>query len=162
MEYLDTLYDICEVLMREMDNANEKIKKGGGEISSGDLEYLDKLTHAVKSVKTTIAMEEASFDGSSYDDGDHDNYSSRGSDGRYNRSYGGSYEGGSSYARGRGRYAKRDSMGRYSRDGRMSYGYSRDEAKSELMDHLEEMKKMAKDEETRRMVSQWERQIEKG
>ncbi len=157
MEYLDTLYDICETLMKEMDKANEKIRMGGGEISSGDVEYLDKLTHAVKSVKTTIAMEEASYDdGGSYEGGSYE--SGRGGrGGRSNRSY----EGGSSYARGRGRNARRDSMGRYSREGGRSYGYSRDDAKEELMEHLKEMKRMAKDEETRRMVGEWERDIER-
>lgn len=149
MEYLDTLYDVCEALMRELDKANDKMKKGGNNLSAGDLEYLDKITHAIKSVKTTIAMEESYYDdGGSYERG-----------GRSNRSYG-SYDGGSSYARGRGRNARRDSMGRYSRDGR-SYGYSRDDAKEELMEHLREMKKMAKDEETRRMVSEWEHDIER-
>lgn len=142
MEYLDTLYDVCEALMRELDKANDKMKKGGDNLTAGDLEYLDKITHAIKSVKTTIAMEESSYDdGGSYDSGR-------------------SYRGGSSYARGRGRNARRDSMGRYSRDGR-SYGYSRDDAKEELMEHLREMKRMAKDEETRRMVSDWENDIER-
>lgn len=147
MEYIDTLYDVCEALMRELDKANDKMKKGGNNLTAGDLEYLDKITHAIKSVKTTIAMEEASYDdGGSYDGGS------------YNRG-GRSYDGGS-YARGRGRNARRDSMGRYTRDGR-SYGYSRDDAKEELMEHLREMKKMAKDEETRRMVSEWEHDIER-
>jgi hypothetical protein len=71
------------------------------------------------------------------------------------RIYGTSYEsgyserGGSSYARGRGRYAKRDSMGRYSRDGGMSYrggmrgGYSRDDAKSYMIEQIEEMMETA-------------------
>lgn len=142
MDYLDALYDVCEKLMKELDKANDKMKKGGDNLTAGDLEYLDKITHAIKSVKTTIAMEESSYDdGGSYDGGR-------------------SYRGGSSYARGRGRNARRDSMGRYSRDGR-SYGYSRDDAKEELMEHLREMKKMAKDEETRRMVSDWEHDIER-
>lgn len=151
MEYIDTLYDVCEALMKELDKANDKMKKGGNNLTAGDLEYLDKITHAIKSVKTTIAMEEASYDdgGNSYDNG------SYGRDGRSNRSYDGG-----SYARGRGRNARRDSMGRYTRDGR-SYGYSRDDAKEELMEHLREMKKMAKDEETRRMVSDWEHDIER-
>lgn len=151
MEYIDTLYDVCEALMKELDKANDKMKKGGNNLTAGDLEYLDKITHAIKSVKTTIAMEEASYDdgGNSYDSG------SYGRDGRSYRSYDGN-----SYARGRGRNARRDSMGRYTRDGR-SYGYSRDDAKEELMEHLREMKKMAKDEETRRMVSDWEHDIER-
>lgn len=84
---LDTLYDLCETVSKELESANEKINSAGGELSAGDLEYLDKLTHTMKSLKTTIAMIEA-------DEGH--------SSGRYYN---------------RGSYAKRGrSMGRYSRD----------------------------------------------
>ena len=76
---LDTLYDLCDTVSRELENANEKINHSGGELSAGDLEYLDKLTHTMKSLKTTIAMIEAE-----------DNHS-------------GNYYRGSSYARGRSR-----------------------------------------------------------
>lgn len=96
---LETLHDLCEVISRELEDANEKIRKAGGKISAGDLEYIDKLTHSLKSIKTTIAMMEAE---------DEDGYSNRG--------YMPYYGGGMSYA---GRMnAKRDSMGRYSREGR--------------------------------------------
>lgn len=70
---------------------------------TGELEYLDKLTHAIKCVKTTVAMLEAQEGGDGYSQ-------------RY------SYDEGSSYARGR-RNAPRDSMGRYSGDDGSSYGY---------------------------------------
>lgn len=99
----------------------------------------------------------------------------------------GSYDGGGSYARGRGRNAKRDSMGRYSRDAgnyrggsyRGSYdgnydgesyrggnyrrgGYSRDDAKEEYIEHLRETMENAPDEKTRmsiqRMIEQMERE----
>ena len=56
---LDTLYDLCETVSKELESANEKINGAGGELSAGDLEYLDKLTHTMKSLKTTIAMIEA-------------------------------------------------------------------------------------------------------
>ena len=84
---LDTLYDLCDTVSKELESANEKINHAGGELSAGDLEYLDKLTHTMKSLKTTIAMIE-SEEGHS----------------------GGRYYNRSSYAK-RGR-----SMGRYSRD----------------------------------------------
>jgi hypothetical protein len=96
---------------------NKKMDKNGGKMSAGDLEALDKLTHALKSVKTTLAMEE-------YDDDRSGDYMGG------NR--GGSYERGGSYARGRGRYAKRDSMGRYSSE----YGYSRDEAIDDMAEDI--------------------------
>jgi len=111
-ELYKELSDICEMLSDELAKTNAKLDKAGGAISAGDLEYIDKLTHAIKSVKTTKAMMEA----------EDDNYSNMYP---YYYDNGNTNETGgmnnSSYARGRGTYAKRDSMGRYS-----SRGYSRD------------------------------------
>lgn len=93
----------------------------------------------------------------------------------------GSYDGGGSYARGRGRNAKRDAMGRYSREGSYrggnydyydgeSYrggnyrrgGYSRDDAKQEYIENLRRTMDEAPDEKTRmsiqRMIEQMERE----
>lgn len=143
-EKIKTLYELCETVSRELEDANEKIRKAGGKVSAGDVDYIDKLTHSMKSIKTTIAMMEAEED---------DGYS-----GRYMPMYGMSYErggnrgggnsnrgngcdGGSSYARGRN--ARRDSMGRYSRE-----GYSRNEGYSyadSMDDLLEEMRGMMAD-----------------
>lgn len=108
---LDTLYELCEVLMRELEEISEKIRKSDG-MSAGDLEMVDKLSHALKSIKTTIAMMEAEDEGG------------------YSRDYmprrGMYYDErtGRSYARGRS--AKRNSMGRYSREGGYSYADSMD------------------------------------
>lgn len=139
MEHLDELYELCETISRELADANEKIRKAGGKLSGADVEYVDKLTHTLKSIKTTIAMMEAE-DGYSSEDGGMSNARR----GRYSRrgSYdGGSYEGGSSYARGRGRYAKRDSMGRYSS---MYY-----EAADDVTEKLKELMEEAPDEKTK-------------
>lgn len=146
MEIVEVLYDICEYLTEELKKANKELEKKGGEMSAGDLEVIDKLTHALKSTKTTIAMIEAEEDG----------YSSA------NYGNGGSSYRGSSYARGRRGNVRRDSMGRYSRDSyaRGGRGYSRDDAKDEMMEHLREMEMSAGDDETRRMVGRWIRQIE--
>lgn len=92
-ELYNELTDICETLTMELAKANDKIVSSNGEIGSGDIDYIDKLTHAIKSVKTTTAMLEG--EGNSYG-----GYSGK----YYNDS-------GNSYAR-----RKRDSMGRYSRD----------------------------------------------
>ena len=120
---LETLHDLCEVISRELEDANEKIRKAGGKISAGDLEYIDKLTHSLKSIKTTIAMMEAE---------DEDGYSNRG----YMP-----YYGSNSYA---GRmHAKRDSMGRYSRRG----GYSMDN--KEMIEELRDLMNDAPDDRTR-------------
>ena len=133
MDYLKDLHETCETLSRELGEANEKIKRAGGKMSSGDLEYLDRLTHAIKSVKTTIAMMESEEEGES---------------GYYMPMYGRSYTdgmNGRSYARGGNSYARRrDSMGRYtSRRGGMSYDDGMIEELRDLMDR-------APDEATRR------------
>jgi hypothetical protein len=116
-DWTKDMHGICEKLTEEISEMNKKMDKNGGKMSAGDLEALDKLTHALKSVKTTLAMEE-------YDDDRSGDYMGG------NRV--GSYERGGSYARGRGRYAKRDSMGRYSSE----YGYSRDEAIDDMAEDI--------------------------
>jgi hypothetical protein len=113
----EDLHEICEKLTDEITEMNKKIDKNGGKMSAGDLTALDTITHALKSVKTVLAMEEGLDDERSGD---------------YRGSYRGSYEQGGSYARGRGRYAKRDSMGRYSSE----YGYSREDAMADMADDI--------------------------
>lgn len=143
--------DLKMMLEKELENVCKK-----GEIKTmADLELIDKLTHSLKSVATIMAMEGQSEAGS----------------------YEGSYDGGS-YARGRGRNANRDSMGRYSSRGgsyegsyngsydgysrKNSYdGYSRAEAKAEIADGLRELQSSAKDEQTRQMIEDWMKQLER-
>ena len=135
------MHDLKDLLCAELEDYAEKGKKSG-KMSMGDLETVHKLTDTVKNImKIDVLKEEAGYSedtdfmgegrmyGVSYDDGMH-------------------REGGYSYARGR-RYAKRDSMGRYSRDGGMHYrggmrgGYSRDDAKSYMIEQIEEMMETA-------------------
>ena len=129
MDYTKELHEMCEVLSRELGEANEKIRSAGGKLSGSDLDYVDKLTHALKSIKTTIAMVEAEDDGES---------------GYYMPQYG-AYTGGGSYNRGR-YYARggqrRDSMGRYSRRGGMSYDDG-------MVEELRELMEQAPDERTK-------------
>jgi hypothetical protein len=122
-DWTNDMHGICEKLTEEISEMNKKMDKNGGKMSAGDLEALDKLTHALKSVKTTLAMEE-------YDDDRSGDYMG----GSYERggNRGGSYERGGSYARGRGRNARRYSMGRYSSE----YGYSRDEAIDDMAEDI--------------------------
>ena len=127
-DWTKDMHGICEKLTEEISEMNKKMDKNGGKMSAGDLEALDKLTHALKSVKTTLAMEEYDDERSGdYMGGSYERGGNRGS-------YRGSYEQGGSYARGRGRYAKRDSMGRYSSE----YGYSRDEAMDDMANDIRE------------------------
>lgn len=113
----------------------EKITKKG-ELSTGSLDVVDKLTHSIKSIDTIMAME-----GSSYE-----NRRGRGGNSREDRggSYNYSYERGGSYAR------RRDSMGRYSRD----------EAKMELAEELRSLESEMQDEESKRMIRNWIHQVE--
>lgn len=80
---LDTLYDLCDVVYKELEIARDKIHGSGDGISAGDTEYLDKLAHTYKSLQTSIAMLEAE-----------DRHSGR------------NYYRGDSYARRRGGYSR--------------------------------------------------------
>lgn len=125
----DDLEEICEFLADDLTKTNEKLSKAGGEISAGDLEYINRLTHAIKSVKTSMAMIDAEESGYSYDDGMSMN---RGS-----------------YARGRN--SRRDSRGRYSR------GNSRDSGMiSELRDLMKDAPDEQTRMEMQRMISRME------
>lgn len=151
-ELYEDLTEICEMLADELNKTNEKLEKSGGQMSAGDLDYIDKLTHALKSVKTTKAMMEAEDDGYSNNDMSYeDGRSYRGS---YNR--GGSYRS-NSYARdgmgrGRGSNARRDSRGRYS-----SRGYSMDDG---MIMELKELMQEAPDEHTRKEFQKFISKIE--
>lgn len=128
MRYMEDLKEmVCEEL--------EKIAKKG-ELTASTLDAADKLTHTLKSITTTMAMDGYSERGGSY------RGEFEGATGPYAGAYdGGSYDG-SSYRRGRsmttGRYISRASS-RYSRDDGMK-------AK------LEELMNDAPDEETRREI----------
>lgn len=150
-EIMDELYELCETVEKDLAKTNEKLRKAGGEMTGADMEYVDKLTHSLKSIKATMAMIEGE-DGYSGEGGMSGNMGGSyargggrggnrggGGQGGGRSSRGGSYEGGS-YARGggrgRGRNARRDSMGRYSREG----GYSRDA--EEMEDMVESIRSM--------------------
>lgn len=150
------MHKIKEMLMNEIYEYEEKAKKmSGGKLSQSELERIHKLTDSVKNIDKIEMLE-----------GD-EGYSE---DGQYmgeGRIYG------TSYARGR-RNANRDRMGRYSSDGGSydggSYyarggqggrgGYSRDGAKEMLMDKAEEMLEMAHDPKERRAIEKFMRELE--
>lgn len=56
MKLHDDLKAICKVLSADLSRVVDKLEGAGNVISSADLDYVDKLTHAIKSVKTTMAM----------------------------------------------------------------------------------------------------------
>jgi hypothetical protein len=131
----------------ELESCNEKIRQANGKLSPGDIDYLDKLTHTMKSLKAVIGMLEAQdskysghfWDGRYYFDGGNS------MDGSSNR---GSYEGGSSNrSYGRGRNANRDRMGRYA-----ERGYSRADAEEDFRTEIEELMNKAPDEQSRKKL----------
>lgn len=109
---MEKLYDLKDKLCEELEAYSRE-----PEMKAGDLEVIHKLTDTIKNIDKIMVLEE--------DVG----YSQAIDADRYDR--------GSSYA-GRGR-------GRSGRDGRMGYGprrdsrgrYSRDDGRSEMMEHLE-------------------------
>ena len=149
---IKTLYELCETVFRELEECNEKIRMAGDKLSPGDVEYLDKITHMLKSIKTTIAMMEAEEDsysenwgGMSYADGRGGNRSGRG---------------GNSMARGgRGNRGGRNNnptgRNQYSRE-----GYSYEDGMEDL---LSEMRSMMGElpEEKRREVERFVHKMER-
>lgn len=128
MDIYKELCDLKETIGNEIAEANKEIKKSGGDLNTGDIEMIDKLTHAMKSLETTCAMLEAKDD----------DYSER-----YMRPYyGGGYSG------------RRDGYVRDNRNGSGNYGgYSRNDGRySRKMDwtaQLHQMMDEAPDEATR-------------
>ena len=63
------MYDaICEAIHRELDGLEDKYSKGT-QLSGQDLEHIDKMAHALKSLATYDAMKgnsETYYDGGSY------------------------------------------------------------------------------------------------
>lgn len=143
-KWLDDLYDLCETVSKELSTANEKIRAAGGKLSAGDLDYLDKITHTMKSAKTIIAMAEAEER-----DGESGYYPYMGG---YRSFDEGGMRGGRSNAR------RRDSMGRYSRENRV--GYSRNEARNEMVEDLRDLMRNAPDEHTRMRFQRFIEEIE--
>lgn len=129
------LYELKKMLCKELEEYGRN-----GEMSTGSLDIVDKLAHAIKNIEKILeAYEEEegsyAYRGGSYE-GSYDNR------GRGRGSYRGSYRDGSyrdgSYAR-----RRRDSRGRYMSNYSME-GYSRAAA-----DQLREMMDDMPDEQTR-------------
>lgn len=140
----DDLVELCDTISKEIQAANSKIRSSGGKISAGDLEYIDVLTHILKSIKTTKAMMDAEENGS-YNDGSYADGMGMGTSRPY------MYR---SNARGRGRNARRDSMGRYT--GRRAYD---DGMISELHELMEDAPNESIKAEIRQLISKIENQM---
>lgn len=127
------LYELKDTLCEELERYGDK-----RELTSGNLETVDKLAHAIKNIDKIIDRHEDGYSERYMYDDDH-------------------MMRGGSYARGRGRNAKRDAMGRYSRDGGdwddyHRRGYSRDDAREEYRENLRHLMETAPDENARMSI----------
>lgn len=131
-------YDLKDMLCMEVDEIAKK-----QEMSAGDLDAVHKLTDTIKNIDKILMLEE---------DGGY----SRGGD--WEADMRGSYNRGASYRH-------RDSMGRYARNGddyNRRRGYSRYEAREEMMDQLEELMSTAQSDKERDAIRRCMTQIENG
>lgn len=128
-----TITKIEEMLCKELDNMAAR-----GDISMAKLDMLHKLTDTIKNLyKIDMYSSESGYS----NDGmwtAHGGYSNNG-----NYSNGNSYDNGNSYSN-RGKHYVR---GHYSRDN--GGGYSRDNAKHDMISELENMMSEAHDDKTR-------------
>lgn len=128
MDNMKDLYELCDTVSREIGRVNQKIGTSGGRLAGSDIDYIDKLTHTLKSIKTTMAMEEDA--GGSYE--------------------GGSYEG-SFQNSGR---SMAQSMRRGGRSGANQYGSYRSYARAadDFASKLEDLMEEAPDEQSRKEI----------
>lgn len=140
MDNYKEMHELCETLTGEVKEMNAKIRAAGGKMSPQDLENVDKLTHALKSIKATMAMDE-----------DEEGYSEY-------------YPmGGNSYRR------NRDSMGRYSRypgyngwtgaPGIPRYP-NRNYSRNDLVDKIRQLMDNAPDDRTRQDIQRMVERME--
>ena len=93
---LELLYELCDMTTNKLWMLKEKFAKNNREIPNNDVDLFDKLTHSLKSIKTTIAMMESegeggysnSYHGPYYNSYRGSSYRNRNSIGRYSRSNG--------------------------------------------------------------------------
>ena len=135
---MEKLHELKEKLWDELAELAEKREMG-----AGDLEVIHKITDTIKNIDKICALEEGGYseavDGG--DDGRGSSYANRGK--HYVRSH-------HSRDDGRGGYgSRRDSRGRYSRD----------DGRSEMMEHLELALDSASDQD-RETIKRFMRQLE--
>ena len=128
---MDKLYDLKDKLCEELEVIARKPDMG-----LGDLELIHKLTDTIKNIVKICMLE----DGEGYSE-------AVDGDGGYGR--GVSYARGRSGRRGGRMNARRDSMGRYSRD----------DGRSEMMEHIEAALDAA-DDKDREAIKRFMRQLE--
>ena len=137
------MHKLIEYICDELEELERKADKDG-KLSMAEVQYMYTLAHAKKNLMKAEEMSEEGYSNRGYSMGD------------YRFEGDGSYRGGHSYARGRGRNAKRDAMGRYSSRYPMDYSMAADEMVSELREMMHE----APDEQTKREFQKFINKIE--
>lgn len=142
MDLYTNLERLCRFLEQELEEANNKLEDAG-RVSGDDMGFIDKLSHSIKSVKSTMAMIDRGYS-NDYSGNNSGNYSgnysgNNGTSGRYDAS---------------GRYSNRgrsrDSMGRYS-------GHGESE---EVLNQLREIAQDAPDAHIRKKIEKTISEIE--
>ena len=126
---MEKLHELKEKLWAELDELAEKRDMG-----AGDLEVVHKLTDTIKNIDKICALEEDVGYSQAVDGGDYGRGSSYANRGKH-------------YVRGHS--SRRDSRGRYSRD----------DGRSEMMEHLEMAIEVA-DDQDRETIRRFMRQLE--
>lgn len=120
------MHKLVEYVCDELEELERKADKG--KLTMSDIQYADTLAHMKKNLLKADEMM------------DEEGYSS--ADGMMMGNRGRIYDGGRSYARGRGRNAKRDSMGRYSSN--RGYSYEAEDMAEQLRDLMEDAPEQVK------------------
>lgn len=136
---MEKLYKIKEALWSELDKS-ETAKSG--ELKGGELEAIHKLTDVIKNIDKICMLEDG--DGYSEDGGDYGRGSSYANRGKH-------------YVR--GHYSRDGGMGGYSSRRNRLGRYSRDDGRSEMMEHLEMALDSASDQD-KETIKRFMRQLE--
>ncbi len=59
MDHIKELDKVCDTLVKELSEKIDAYEKGGNKMTAGDLEMIDKMSHALKENITSIAMLES-------------------------------------------------------------------------------------------------------
>ena len=122
------LHDLCEIVSLEVGRVTQRIGNNGGKLSLSDLDYIDNLTHSLKSINAVMAMED---EGGS-------------SDGSSDGSYRGSYQ--------NSERSMAQSMRRGGRTGANQYGSYRGYSRDDFAEKLEGLMEEAPDDHSRKEI----------
>lgn len=136
---MDKLYDLKDKLCEELEEFARKPDMG-----AGDLEVIHKLTDTIKNIDKICMLEEEGGYSEAVDNGDYGRGSSNANRGKH-------------YVR--GHYSRNGGMDGYSSKRNRRGRYSRDDGRSEMLEHLEMALDSASDQD-RETIKRFMRQLE--